>query len=1038
MALLASAGIASLASAALAQTPGAPTARAAHAPATPAAPPAAAATDSGAKKVLTAGDYARWRVIENEHISSDGRWVTYVYRFTNVLPTDTKPELHVLNVETHEDVAIANASNGVFSPDGRWIAYQVDSEPPRGGRGGRGAAAQTPAPETPGGPGAAGGRGGATGRDSTFHRVELRELATGKTQAWHDMQSATFAQNSKYALLRARPASGGGRGGRGGGGGGGFGGRGGGGSQPPDHGSDAILVDLGTGRTQFMGSVADAAFNRAGDLLAYTVNATVRDGNGLFVTDLATGSTRALDNDARIYSQMAWNDAGTGLAALKALPVPRMRERSNVLLVVSDVRAALANAKLVPPTLDSAAAGFPRGWVISDRAPLTWSSDGARVFFGAMPQTPAADTLRPRNSDTTANVDVWRTADRYIQSEQMVRADQDRNFTYRQAFNVSDAQYVALSDSTLRDLQVSLDGRWGVGRDARPYISDWKPAAADFYRVNLATGERTPMFKAQLTQGMAFGISPDGRHFLYWKDAKFYAYDLDAGSSTALGGGAGAPSFVDTTFDHPGPKPPFGVAGYTSDGKAVIVEDKYDLWTLPLDGSAPARNITGGFGVKNGVILRLVRPEPIDPMAGARERSGQEYDLSKPVTLSAFGDRTKSGGFYTLSGGTITRLVYDAASYGGLTRAAHADRFLFSRETFVQAPDLRVAGPDLANATQITHGNAVQAEYRWGHDTLFDFTDRHGHKLQGLLWFPDDYKPGEKRPMLVTFYEKNSQLLNVYPMPELLVSMGRPAIEAVSRGYIVMIPDVYYNTGSSHDDQLDCVEAATRKAIAMGVADPQRIGLHGHSYGGEGAAYIATRSRLFAAVGEGAGVTDLYTDFSQEWGWSYQVTAGGSGQNGNQCYIYGQGRWGFSPWQKPDVYHDESALTHVPEVTEPILIMHGTADPDGEFHRERELLQRPPLQREDGVPACLPGRRPPREHAGGPPRSHHALFPVLRSLPAGRAGAGVDDRRRALPQEGRADERGGGQAVAPAPFHRRTAGGAHPRPRPAAGLFQYS
>ena len=60
---------------------------------------------------------------------------------------------------------------------------------------------------------------------------------------------------------------------------------------------------------------------------------------------------------------------------------------------------------------------------------------------------------------------------------------------------------------------------------------------------------------------------------------------------------------------------------------------------------------------------------------------------------------------------------------------------------------------------------------------------------------------------------------------------------------------------------------------------------------------------------------------------------GGSGANGNDYYLYGQGRWGFSPWDKPDVYHFESALTHVPEVTAPFLIMHGTADPTVSFQK---------------------------------------------------------------------------------------------------------
>jgi dipeptidyl aminopeptidase/acylaminoacyl peptidase len=81
----------------------------------------------------------------------------------------------------------------------------------------------------------------------------------------------------------------------------------------------------------------------------------------------------------------------------------------------------------------------------------------------------------------------------------------------------------------------------------------------------------------------------------------------------------------------------------------------------------------------------------------------------------------------------------------------------------------------------------------------------------------------------------------------------------------------------------------------------------------------------------GAGVVDLYTDFSQNWGWSYQID-GGTGANGSGYYLYDQGRWGFSPWDDPERYRFESALTHVPDVTAPFLIMHGTADPTVSFN----------------------------------------------------------------------------------------------------------
>ena len=138
-----------------------------------------------------------------------------------------------------------------------------------------------------------------------------------------------------------------------------------------------------------------------------------------------------------------------------------------------------------------------------------------------------------------------------------------------------------------------------------------------------------------------------------------------------------------------------------------------------------------------------------------------------------------------------------------------------------------------------------------------------------MLAIPDDYKPGEKRPMLVNFYEKNSQNLNRYTAPSYLTGMGSSPMQAVSEGYITMMPDVYFHTGASHTDMLEAVEAAVKKVIAMGYVDPKRIGINGHSYGGEGAAFIGTRSRLFAAVGVGAGVTDLYQDFNQNWGWAY-------------------------------------------------------------------------------------------------------------------------------------------------------------------------
>ena len=870
-----------------------------------------------AKKPLGIEDYTRWRSISGQEMSGDGKWVTYGVALTNIAPTETKPVLHLLNLATSQNVEVANGTGGAFAADSRWFAYHVNHTAGRGGRGGRGGAI-----------------GGAPASDAAAppaepRRVELRNLETGAIKSWQDIQSFTFAANSSHLILRRRkPTPAGGRGAAGGDAADPAAPAAGATAAPSGpRGVDVVLHNLTTGRDQLLGSVGDIMFNRPGDLLAYTVDAAVKDGNGLFVFDTRSGRITTLDNDAKSYNRLTWSEDGSALAVLKGADVEKMRERTNVLVAYPAVQTVLGDTVAVPVILDPAkTAGLPTDWVVSDRAALAWSDDNKRVFFGIKDQVEAADSATSKSTDELANVDVWNSTDERIQSQQMIRAEADRNFTFRTAFDVPAAKVIRLTDETMRELEVAQDGRWAVGRDTRGYIHDYKRPAADFYRVNTATGERALILKNQLTGAHVFGISPDGHHFLYWKDNKFQTYDLDAAATRTLGG-SNAVSFMDMEFDYPGPKPSYGLAGYSSDGKSVLVQHRYDLWQFPLDGSTP-KNLTNGVGSKGEVRFRYARTEPIDPLAVGPRGT---IDLAKPLTLSAYGEYTKKAGFYELTpDGLLNEVIFEDAVFSTPAKAAKADTFLFTRQTFTEFPDLRVSGPNFKESKRITDVNSQQAEYQWGRRVLFDYKNRDGMRLQGILALPDDYKTGEKRPMLVTFYEKNSQNMHRYSAPSYLTGMGSMPTQALSHGYITMLPDIHFRTGSSHSDMLECVEAAVKKVIEMGYADSKRIGVHGHSYGGEGAAFIGTRSKMFAAVGMGAGVTDLTSDFSQSWGWTYQVN-GGSGANGNDYYIYGQGRWGVSPWDNPELYRFESALTHAKDAPSPFLIMHGTADPTVSF-----------------------------------------------------------------------------------------------------------
>jgi len=685
-----------------------------------------------------------------------------------------------------------------------------------------------------------------------------------------------------------------------------------------------------------------AEFSRAGTHLAYTVASSDRDGNGLYLVTLATGARRALDNARGDYSRLTWDSAGTALAVLRGVDRRGFTEKENTLVTVVGVDRADATASVL---VASSLAGMPDRMVMSEKGALTWSPDRTKLFVALKEQEASPPVRRDStvDEDPVANVDVWHWKDDYIQTVQMVRAQQDRNRTYVATVLLAQKKVVPLADRRMQTVQIGRDGAWGVGRDEKDYIDDWKPQLADYYRVNTTTGERTPILKGQ---DRAMGLSPDGRYWLYWKDKQVWAYDLSASAHANITKNAPV-SFVNVDEDHFGDKPAYGVTGYTKDGKSVILDHKFDLWLVSLDGSVTPRNLTNGVGTKNEIRFRYQRIEPADdqtgppaPGGGGGGRGGgggQIVDLSKPVMLTAFGEQTKKDGFYELDGNKLSELLYDERSLGNPIKAKNAERVLLTRETFVEFPDYWVTDRTFKNPQRLTNANPQQAEYKWGHRVLIDYKDKDGHKLQGTLAVPDDYKPGERRPMLVYFYEKLSQNQFRYEAPR--YASGLSYADYVSNGYLVLLPDIYYHTGRSHTDMLNSVEAAVKRAVDLGYADPKRVGLNGGSYSGQGGAYISTQSKMFAAVAIRAAAVNLVGDFNQLWKTN--------GTNQHRYDTYGQGRFGTTPFDNLELYMDQSAVFHAKSMDTPLLIYQGTNDGSTEwlqgveFYNALRFLKKP-------------------------------------------------------------------------------------------------
>ena len=213
-------------------------------------------------------------------------------------------------------------------------------------------------------------------------------------------------------------------------------------------------------------------------------------------------------------------------------------------------------------------------------------------------------------------------------------------------------------------------------------------------------------------------------------------------------------------------KPPFGVAGWTTDDAGVLLYDEYDIWVVATDGSG-AERLTDGSAEE--IRHRLVRPELAVQSRWAPpdfdSREEEWIDLDQPIYLSIYGEWTKKSGFFELDGDRLNELVFQDRRFGGLRKAKDADRVVFTASTFSDFPDYWTSDLEFRNPRRITDANPHQDEYRWGSRILVDFENKDGVRLQATLAIPDGYQAGQQLPMIVNFYENKSQDLLAYYSP---------------------------------------------------------------------------------------------------------------------------------------------------------------------------------------------------------------------------------------------------------------------------------
>jgi len=303
-------------------------------------------------------------------------------------------------------------------------------------------------------------------------------------------------------------------------------------------------------------------------------------------------------------------------------------------------------------------------------------------------------------------------------------------------------------------------------------------------------------------------------------------------------------------------------------------------------------------------------------------------DWSRPVYVHLYGERTKQSGYGRLRrNGGVERLVLEDRQVSRLAKAKKAETYLYRAEDFDDSPDYFVGSGRLTDARQMTATNTFQSDYAWGRSGLIDYTSARGERLQAALDYPANYEPGRKYPMIVYFYELTSNQLHTYTVP----SERTPYNPTVftQDGYFVLRPDIRYRERNPGLSAVEALVPAVDRVIELGLVDPARVGIVGHSWGAYQTAFVVTQTDRFAAAVAGAPLTDLISMYLSVY-WN-------SGGTDARIFEISQGRMEVPPWEDLDAYMKNSPLFNIQTLNTPLLVAFGDKDGAVDWHQGIEL-----------------------------------------------------------------------------------------------------
>lgn len=537
---------------------------------------------------------------------------------------------------------------------------------------------------------------------------------------------------------------------------------------------------------------------------------------------------------------------------------------------------------------------------------LSISDDGEKVFFGVV-----KPVFKPNNDE----VEIWNGTDACLFPAQQLLSSYA--IPKLVVWFPNSTGYKILSDDSFTYHRLNPTNDYLILCD--PY-SQGKipkyPELVDFYIKNVKTGAEKLFLNKHSIDANHLCFSPLNNLILYYKDKNWWLYNPDTDKLKNL------TELISTKWDNsdandPGQFEVYGVAGWTADGKSVLINDANDIWKVSLDGPQSAR-LTKGKELN--ITYRMSNAEFENVKIRAYEKATRLLvNLNRDILLTMISSNDWSTGFaiYNSRSGCKT-LVYDQKLLGNLRRSKF-NYFVYTTETFSQPPRIEFIKSQRSVPLTLYSSNRQAASYSYGHSQLIHYKNSTDQNLKGALFYPADYDPLKKYPLIVSIYEEESVKLHRYENPTLLNQIGNNVTKFTLEGYFVLLPDIVYTLSKPGESALDCVTSAVRKVLESKNIDSSKVGLMGHSFGSFETNFIITKSNMFAAAISGSGFSDLIGRY-------FEIGVNGISKSEMWRFESQQLRMGASAFEKKESYLRNSPILSADTIKTPLLLWSGKDD----------------------------------------------------------------------------------------------------------------